>query len=56
MMNLTGEQIEEVTQMAGLFFPVQTIAINLQLSDEDSEYFALAVECKMIGEPIVAAY
>ena len=56
MMNLTGEQIEEVTEMAGLFFLPESIAINLQLSDDDSEYFALAVACKLMEEPIVAAY
>jgi len=55
-MNLTEEQLEEITQMAGLFFDPETIAINLELDDEKTEYFIAAVECKNMQNPIVKAY
>ena len=55
-MNLTEEQLEEITQMAGLFFDPETIAINLELDDEKTEYFIAAVEYKNMKNPIVKAY
>ncbi len=55
-MNLTEEQLKEVEELAGLFFSPEDIAVNLELDEEDSEYFSEAVEFKTTGAPIVAAF
>ena len=55
-MNLNGEQLKEVEEMAGLFFSPEEIAVNLELNEEWTDCFITAVECKKTSEPIVAAY
>lgn len=45
-MNLTKEQLEEIEAMAGLFFSVDDICTNLELDEEDTEYFKACVEVK----------
>ena len=35
-MNFTEEQLNEIEEMAGLFFSPEDIAINLQLTEEES--------------------
>ena len=55
-MNLNEEQLNEVEELAGLFFSPEVIAINLELDEKDSEYFFAAVECNTTSVPIVAAF
>ena len=55
-MNLSEEQLSMVEEMAGLFFPPDMIAVNLELNEESTEYFVAAIECKNTKNPIVAAY
>jgi len=55
-MNLNEQQLTEVEELAGLFFTPADIAINLELDEDETEYFVAAVECKSISAPIVAAY
>ncbi|MGQ7868707.1 hypothetical protein [Sunxiuqinia sp. sy24] len=55
-MNLSEEQLKEVEEMGGLFFSPMDIAINLELEDDDREYFVAAIECKNMNNPIVRAF
>ena len=55
-MNLNEQQLIEVEELAGLFFSPADIAINLELDEDETEYFVAAVECKSTSSPIVAAY
>ena len=55
-MNLNEEQLNEVEELAGLFFSPEEIAVNLELDEEWSEYFVAAVECNSTNVPFVAAY
>ena len=60
-MNLTGEQLSEeqlneIEEMAGLFLSPESIAVNLELSEDDTEYFIAAIQLKNMKNPIVAAY
>ena len=55
-MNFTEEHLNEVEEMAGLFFSPEDIAINLELDDEQSEHFITAIEAKKTDFPFVAAY
>jgi len=55
-MNLNEDQLSEIEEMAGLFFSPETVAVNLELDDDDTEYFIAAIECKNMRNPIVAAY
>ena len=55
-MNLNEEQLNEVEELAGLFFSPEDIAVNLELDEEFAEYFFEAVEYKSTGVPIVAAF
>ena len=55
-MSLTEEQLNEVEEMAGLFFSPGEIALNLEFSEEQSEGFKLAVQTKMMDVRIVRAY
>jgi len=55
-MNFSEEQLKEIEEMAGLFLSAETIAVNLELNDDDTEYFIAAIECKNMKNPIVAAY
>ena len=43
-MNLTKEQLKEIESMAGLFFGVEDICINLELDEETTEYYKASVE------------
>ena len=45
-----------VEEMAGLFFPPEMIAVNLELDDDDTARFVLNVELNTTSMPIVAAY
>lgn len=62
-MNLKEDQnktIEDIfpiiEEMAGLFFSPEMIAINLEMTDEEAEYFIAAVQCKNLKNLLVAAY
>lgn len=55
-MNLSEEQLKVVEEMAGLFFSPEMVAVNLELKDDDKEYFIAAVECKNTTNALVAAY
>ena len=55
-MNLNEEPLRLIEEMAGLFFSPELIAVNLELNDEDTEYFIAAIECKNTKNPLVAAY
>ena len=55
-MNSSEEQLKLVEEMAGLFFTPEMIAVNLELNDEDTEYFIAAIEGKNTNNPLVAAY
>ena len=55
-MNLTKEQINEVVEMAGLFFGPEQIGLNLELTDHEQEMFELSVMDKTTNDPLSAAY
>lgn len=55
-MNLNEEQLNEVEELAALFFSPEEIAVNLEMDEEETDYFSEAVECKFTGTPIAAAY
>ena len=55
-MNLSGEQLDMVMEMGALFFAPEDIAINLGLSEEETELFNEGVSCKNSGLPMVEAY
>lgn len=55
-MNFNEEQLSMVEEMAGLFFPPEMIAINLELDHDESESFIFGVENKSTYCPIIAAY
>lgn len=55
-MNFSEEQIDECEQMASLFFSPEDIAINLELTEEQSEAFVSAVTMRYTSHPLVAAY
>lgn len=55
-MNLSEEQLSLVEEMAGLFFPPEMIAINLELIGDDREQFVIGVMTDHTEIPIVAAY
>jgi hypothetical protein len=42
-MNLNEDQLNEIEEMAGLFFSPQDVAANLELEDDDTELFVAAV-------------
>ena len=45
-MNLSEEQLSEIEEMAGLFFRVEDIADNLELSMEELEDLLLDIQLK----------
>ena len=55
-MNFSEEQLKEVEEIAGLFFAPEEIAVNLQLSEDETESFVAAVIFKDTANPLVAAY
>jgi len=55
-MNLNEEQLSLVEEMAGLFFPPEMIAINLELDEDDTARFIINVQINTTSMPIVAAY
>ena len=55
-MNLTEEQLNEVEELAGLFFSPEEIAVNLELDQEETEYFSEAIECKSRAYFVKAYY
>lgn len=55
-MNLTEEQINEVVDMAGLFFGPDQIGLNLELTADEQEMFESSVMAKTTNHPLTAAY
>ena len=55
-MNLNEEQLSMVEEMAGLFFPPEMIAVNLELSESDTEFFVNAVIMQNLQADITKAY
>jgi len=55
-MNFTLEQIQEVEEMAGLFFDPEQIGLNLELTDNEQEIFESSVMAKTTNHPLTAAY
>lgn len=55
-MNLNEEPLKMVEEMAGLFFSPEMIAVNLELNNEDTDYFIAAIEGKNTRNPLVASY
>jgi len=55
-MNLSEEQLSIVEEMAGLFFPPELIAINLELTEEETEKFMAVIENKDTRHFRAAAY
>ncbi len=55
-MHLTEEILNEVEEMASLFFPPEDIAVNLELTDDESESFLAGVMCRNSKDQLVAAY
>ena len=42
-MNLNEDQLNEIEQMAGLFFSPEDVAVNLEMDEDDTELFIAAV-------------
>lgn len=55
-MNLTEQQLDSVEEMAGLFFSPEEIALNLELTEDETEGFVASLESRASAVPIVAAY
>lgn len=55
-MNLSEEQLSMVEEMAGLFFPPEMIAVNLELMADDTEFFVNAVIMQNLESDITKAY
>jgi len=55
-MNLNEDQLNEIEEMAGLFFSPEDIAVNLELEEEDTELFVTAVACKNTRNYQAGAY
>jgi len=55
-MNFNEEQLNEIAEMAGLFFDTETIGINMEMDEEQIEDFHSAVQCIILSNPLVAAY
>jgi hypothetical protein len=55
-MNFSEDQLKEIEDMAGLFFGVEDIAINLELNEEETEAFGFQIDSKNSTFPEVAAY
>ncbi len=55
-MNLSEEQLSMVEEMAGLFFSPEMIAVNLELSEDDTDYFILGIKLNSTHIPMVASY
>lgn len=45
-----------VEEMAGLFFSPELIAVNMELSENDTDYFILGIKLNSTNNPMVAAY
>jgi len=56
----TSKTIEDILtmieEMGGLFFPPEMIAINLEMTEEETEFFVAAIESKNIKNLLVASY
>lgn len=55
-MNISEEQLKEITQMAELFFGPEDISLNLELSAGDQEEFENSVLARNVSNPMAAAY
>ena len=55
-MNFSEEQLNELEEMAGLFFSPEDIAINLQLKEEETDYFVTCIESRSQDPGSVAYY
>ena len=55
-MNLNGETLEAIEEMAGLFFSAEDIAVNIGLDEEETELFCEGICSKNSSMPMVQAY
>ena len=55
-MNFSEDQLKEIEDMAGLFFGAEDIAINLELTEEETEAFGFQIDSRNTSFPQVAAY
>ena len=55
-MNLNEDQLNEIEQMAGLFFSPDDVAVNLELDEEDTELFIAAVTTRNTKNDLAGAY
>ena len=55
-MNLNEDQLNEIEQMAGLFFSPNDVAVNLELEEEDTELFIAAVAIRNTKNELAGAY
>ena len=55
-MNLNEDQLNEIEQMAGLFFSPEDIAVNLEMDEDDTELFIAAVATRNTKNVLAGAY
>ena len=55
-MNLNEDQLNEIEQMAGLFFSPEEVAVNLEMDEEDTEMFIAAVAIRNAKNDLAGAY
>ena len=55
-MNLNEDQLNEIEQMAGLFFSPEDVAVNLELDEEDTDLFIAAVAIRNTKNELAGAY
>ena len=55
-MNLNEDQLNEIEQMAGLFFSPEDVAVNLEMDEEDTEMFIAAVATRNTKNYQAGAY
>ena len=55
-MNLNEDQLNEIQQMAGLFFSPEDVAVNLEMDEEDTELFIAAIASRNTQNYQAGAY
>ena len=55
-MNLNEDQLNEIEQMAGLFFSPEDVAVNLEMDEDDTELFIAAVAIRNTKNYQAGAY
>ena len=55
-MNLNEDQLNEIEQMAGLFFSPEDVAVNLEMDEDDTELFIAAVATRNTKNVLAGAY